>query len=310
MFYDLLVSKGGKPHFVKKYIKMIENFDCKETDYSELHHILPKHLFPEFAKDPNNLKRLSGRQHYIVHVCLALAFPKTKMVFAVIAMKRGGRRNDQGIHFNSHLYEKLKIQFAKKMSIISKNICRKGKNNSMYGRRGKNNPQFGYKRSKEQIIEITKGIMALHKRMAEDPAFKKKMLEQRRANTDIEQWKERSRLAKLGELNPNFRKDITNSLTEEQKELQKKNARVGMLEKMPWEKKSWTEDKDYFWSKADELYMCLKYQNMKPSNALMTVYNDKSVKTFNACASLLKRIKEGWNPSENQKWIERYRGVK
>lgn len=304
LLYELLISKGGNPHHIKRYLNMMKNFKYKDGEYTELHHILPKNLFPEYSKEKWNLLRITGRQHYLAHVCLARAFPKTDMVFAVVAMKKGGRRNNGGIHFNSHLYEKMRVEFSKRMSKRMKGVSRSvGKDNPMYGRFGKNNPQYGYKRTKEQKLNIQNSLRKFYDNLT--GVEREEFLKNRYNKIDLIRWSERSRNSKLGELNPNYNKDITNSLSPEQKEKQKRNARIGMLAKMPWEKNTWTEDKDFYWSRADQLAECLLV--MKPSEALQHVYNRKGVKDFNACASLIKRLKDGWDPTKSEKWVERYR---
>lgn len=309
MFYELLISKGGKPHFIKKYLRMIQSFKYSDGDYTELHHILPKSMFPEYSKDKINLVRLTGRQHYLVHVCLALAFPNTRMVYAVVAMRKGGRRNKSGIRFNSHLYESLRIKFREQLSLQWKGVSRfVGKDNPMYGRRGKNNPQYGYKRTPEQVKKITKGLMKIHKRMASDPEYKRRVLEKRRANMDLEQFSERARKAKLGELNPNYGKDLTNSFTPEQRAKQKENAQKGMLAKMPWEKGKWNPDNDVYWEKADQFLEALK--TMKRSEALLFVYGTKDLKAFNATSGIIERFNKGWEPLKCVKWLKRYKGEK
>lgn len=309
MFYESLISKGGKPHFIKKYLRMVQYFKYSECDYTELHHILPKSMFPEYSKDKINLVRLTGRQHYLVHVCLALAFPDSDMVYAVVAMRKGGRRNKTGIKFNSHLYEKLRKEFRKRISKLTKGVSKcVGKDNPMYGRRGKNNPQYGLKRTPEQTKNITKGLMKMHKRMASDPEYKRQVLEQRRVNTDLQQFSERSRQAKLGELNPNYGKDLTNSFTQEQRTKQKENAQKGMLAKMPWEKGKWNPDNDVYWDKADQFLEALK--TMKRSEALMHVYGTKDLKAFNATSGIIERFNKGWEPLKCVKWLKRYKGEK
>ena len=51
------------------YFKII-NQATSEHEYCEKHHILPKSIFPEFKDDPNNIIKLSAREHYICHLLL------------------------------------------------------------------------------------------------------------------------------------------------------------------------------------------------------------------------------------------------
>lgn len=112
------------------------------------------------------------------------------------------------------------------------------------------------------------------------------------------------RSSKLGELNPNYGKDITNSFTPEQRSKQKENAQKGMLVKLPWEKAKWNPENDAYWSKADLLMQSLK--TMKRAEALIHVYGTKDLKAFNATNSIIERFNKGWEPLKCPKWIERY----
>lgn len=76
----------------------------KET-YTEKHHILPKCLGGD--NSPENLVRLTGREHFIAHRLLAKMYPENSnlhQAFASFSM----RRNEKGIVRTSHQFESLR----------------------------------------------------------------------------------------------------------------------------------------------------------------------------------------------------------
>jgi hypothetical protein len=90
-----------------KYLHWYEKLTSSPTNfgYVEKHHIVPKSIIPN-----NNLVSLTPRQHYVAHLLLIKCVnPKyrKKMLYAITAMKM---RTAKGIKFNSHIFEKLKIE--------------------------------------------------------------------------------------------------------------------------------------------------------------------------------------------------------
>lgn len=73
--YSSLYSIKCVKEFVDEYVAFIESCKGKELpDYIERHHILPKSLFPEFAKVKANIIKLSAGDHFRAHMILAKAF--------------------------------------------------------------------------------------------------------------------------------------------------------------------------------------------------------------------------------------------
>ena len=61
------------------------------TDIGHRHHVLPKKGFPEFAKDPDNIVRLSPADHFRAHYWLAACAPNCvafQVVFCLMANKK------------------------------------------------------------------------------------------------------------------------------------------------------------------------------------------------------------------------------
>lgn len=110
--YSILASKPHNPHYLKRYIKFVEQ--CQKKNYKSLakthkHHICPKakDMFPQyscFSKNKWNMARLTPRQHFIAHIILWKCFPRiSSQRSAVWQMKH--RNNEQ---VNSRLYEKMR----------------------------------------------------------------------------------------------------------------------------------------------------------------------------------------------------------
>ncbi|CAH9013862.1 hypothetical protein VP277E431_P0133 [Vibrio phage 277E43-1] len=62
--------------YLTKYLDLCNNSKLESEVYSENHHILPRHLFPEyenFNEFPSNKATMSYRDHAIAHYYLALA---------------------------------------------------------------------------------------------------------------------------------------------------------------------------------------------------------------------------------------------
>lgn len=88
--YTLLVSKACNEFYVRRYVKFIISCLAQDKQYKEqeVHHFLPKSLFPNYknlTENPWNKCILSSRQHFICHWMLAKAF-SGKMGYAFWAM--------------------------------------------------------------------------------------------------------------------------------------------------------------------------------------------------------------------------------
>lgn len=54
----------------RRYMKFIETLSSIPARGDVKHHILPRSMFPEFAKSSDNLISLTEREHYIAHLLL------------------------------------------------------------------------------------------------------------------------------------------------------------------------------------------------------------------------------------------------
>lgn len=113
--FDILTSKPGNEHFIKRYVKFIRWCMLQGNKKGEAHHICPKakDMFPEyrsFKEHPWNFCRLTPRQHYIAHWMLWKAYggSQTRSFWVF--------NHCQSHRITSRVYEKLKIEFGKNQS--------------------------------------------------------------------------------------------------------------------------------------------------------------------------------------------------
>lgn len=123
--YDLILNEypSADIESLNKYISICSEND--ESDYTELHHILPKSIFPIY-KDlglyPDNGIRLSYTNHCLAHYWLAKAINDKRAWFAV------------GYMLNSKQYENITETDVIALSVIDKSSVQKGSNNGFYGK--------------------------------------------------------------------------------------------------------------------------------------------------------------------------------
>lgn len=101
--------------YEKTYNKLIAAARTQQIDgYYETHHIVPK--AEGGSDDTTNLVKLTARQHYIAHLLLAKIYNDCAMYCALAMMKSKTTSMDRDFHFNSRLYEKMKMKRSKFMS--------------------------------------------------------------------------------------------------------------------------------------------------------------------------------------------------
>lgn len=119
--------------------KRLNNPITKEDCYCEQHHIIPKSEGGDNSKD--NLVNLTAREHYIAHLLLAKIYNDYKMSRAVISMRQQTKFHHREFKFNSHLFEKKRKDFARRVSKMFK---------------GRPSPLKGKKMSMETRIKMSK----------------------------------------------------------------------------------------------------------------------------------------------------------
>lgn len=103
------------------YIRIIKNAKSRktyETETYEEHHILPRSLFPNWAKRKSNIVKLTLREHYFVHQLLVKIYPCHEMTFALWQMSMKYKLKGSRDYENSKsLYKKYAKEFWNKDEI-------------------------------------------------------------------------------------------------------------------------------------------------------------------------------------------------
>jgi hypothetical protein len=106
--------------------------------YFEMHHILPRSLYPLWIKDARNIVALTPREHYFCHQLLTKIFDSQEMICALWFMSINNKNNKYNI--SSRQYESTRIKF------YEKNI-NKGRIHTEQSRKNMSNAHKGIKLS-------------------------------------------------------------------------------------------------------------------------------------------------------------------
>lgn len=123
ILFDLLLSyPDTNNRYLMRYIKFIKTRGIPRiNDYTEVHHILPRSIFPEHINTPENLLHLTAREHYIAHHLLYKSFPKIpEMTYAFWAMCNGWKKSRNQCRYevnkSSRTYGRLKAEISSALS--------------------------------------------------------------------------------------------------------------------------------------------------------------------------------------------------
>lgn len=99
-------------NYLKVYNALIEKRKLvPPKEYFERHHIKPKSLFPELAKDKSNLVKLTYREHYLAHHLLYRYYKSIGDKNASFKMGNAWMlmcKNGDGLHVSINDFEKAK----------------------------------------------------------------------------------------------------------------------------------------------------------------------------------------------------------
>lgn len=151
-------------NYKKVYMNLIESrLKNPPKENFEKHHILPKSLFPEKAKDKSNLVKLTYREHYLAHHLLYKYYKSIgdknasiKMVCAWMRMCK----NTDGLHVSINDYEKARDNLKKEM--IGKKPPNFGKKASNEAKNNMSKAHIGVKLSEEHKKRIGEGQKGTH----------------------------------------------------------------------------------------------------------------------------------------------------
>ena len=108
--------------YIKIYNSIIESAKrTSKTGYTEIHHIVPKCMGG--TNEPENLVKLTAREHYLCHWLLAKHY-NNKQLWAAFSMMIQSSTNHSRI-ISGRMFERAKIARSKSVT---------GKNNPMYGK--------------------------------------------------------------------------------------------------------------------------------------------------------------------------------
>ncbi len=123
-----LTIDGYKNIKKNKYFKWYKDIIIKRINtsidinqYSEHHHILP--VCMGGLNNPENLVKLTAREHFIVHICLVKftsGKEHFKMLFAFRAMNMKNQKSTSERYINSRIFQYLRTDFASAVSVYSK----------------------------------------------------------------------------------------------------------------------------------------------------------------------------------------------
>lgn len=127
-------------------------------NYYEKHHILPRSMFPLWAKRKSNLVLLTAREHFFCHQLLDKIYPNSNMFIGLWILSNDNKHK----YLSSREYEKLRQRLSKFMSKLNKNrpSKNKGKRLSEEQKQMLSNALKGRKLSnshKQKISESNKG---------------------------------------------------------------------------------------------------------------------------------------------------------
>ena len=192
----------------KVYMKIISN-SIKETKnglrpwcrsqkkkfsgYYEFHHILPKSLFPLWAKRSSNVVALTAREHFFCHQLLTKIYPGKKMFFALLRLSHSSTYCVK----SSRQYNLIQKQHSELQKEIWKNKTNEEKETFIKNRKI-SQKQIWDSRDENFRIEFSKKVKeALAKRTQEDKILSMKKAWNNRDNSNFKKkaqktWQEKT----------------------------------------------------------------------------------------------------------------------
>ena len=95
-----------------------QNRKKRDGNYYESHHILPKSLFPLWAKRKSNTVLLTAREHLFCHMLLVKIYPQSHEMWSALWYMSSKSKKEKSNYPKLTLreYEKIKIEYAKSNS--------------------------------------------------------------------------------------------------------------------------------------------------------------------------------------------------
>jgi len=181
------------------------NNRCLEG-YSETHHIIPKCLGG--SDSPDNLVRLTAREHFIIHKILCILHPRNKSLVYASFMMANVKRENRNYHVGSIEYARLRESYQRAVSDNKRGTIpwNKGKAHS--------------KETKDKISSRLKGRNPTFKGKRHSEESKQKLREFQKGNTyrldttHSEESKKKMSDAAIGRVSPNKGKTFSEDTKE------------------------------------------------------------------------------------------------
>lgn len=95
-----------------------QNRKKHDGNYYESHHVLPKSMFPLWAKRKNNMVLLTAREHLFCHMLLVKIYPQSHEMWSALWYMSSKSKKEKSNYPKLTLreYEKIKIEYAKSNS--------------------------------------------------------------------------------------------------------------------------------------------------------------------------------------------------
>jgi NUMOD3 motif-containing protein len=150
--------------YTRWYFSLIENAKSHRYDgYTEKHHILPRKMFPESEKDPDNIVVLSAREHFIAHLLLTkMCARKEHTRSMLLALKMLASDTKNGRRYTSRIFDVLRPKVYAAISDGRKGMkfTPEHRANMSLALKGRTSPNKGKKFSEEhkrRLSEVRKG---------------------------------------------------------------------------------------------------------------------------------------------------------
>ena len=134
------------------YCKIINNAKSQNRDkklgYYELHHILPKSLFPLWKNRKSNKVLLTAREHFFCHQLLSKIYPTEQMTYALHAFTS---RPNADYKITSREYQRIREEYA---VLVSKRFKGKKRPKSEIDKIVSTRISSGYRHSEETKKKI------------------------------------------------------------------------------------------------------------------------------------------------------------
>ncbi len=109
--YMLIIEHARRESELGLRPKSIYSKKDFSNKYFEMHHILPRSLYPLWVKNDRNIVALTPREHYFCHQLLTKIFDSQEMICALWFMSHN--KNDN-YNITSRQYEAAKIRFSER----------------------------------------------------------------------------------------------------------------------------------------------------------------------------------------------------